>query len=64
VKTRVRTAERKLREAIASGKKEDASLALRDAASVLDKAAKSGVIPRARSNRKKSRLALMVGALK
>ena len=64
VKTHLRTAERKLREAIAGGKKEEAAAALRAASSAFDKAAKIGVIPSARSNRKKSRLALLVGSLK
>jgi small subunit ribosomal protein S20 len=64
VKSHLRSTERRLREAVAGGKKEDAAAALRAASSALDKAAKSGVIPRARSDRKKSRLALLVGRVK
>jgi small subunit ribosomal protein S20 len=64
VKTRLRTAERRLREAITGGQKDAASAALREACSALDKAAKSGVIPKARGSRKKSRLALLTASLK
>ena len=58
VKTRLRTLERKYRTLLAGGKGDDAGKALREAASALDKAAKRGVIPKRRADRKKSRLAL------
>jgi small subunit ribosomal protein S20 len=57
-KSRLGTLERKYRTLVASGKTEDAALALRAATSALDKAAKSGVIPKRRADRKKSRLAV------
>lgn len=58
VKTRLRTLERKYRTLVTAGKTEDASKALRDATSALDKAAKKGVIPKRRASRKKSRLSV------
>ena len=57
VKSRLRTLERRSRTLTASGKTDDASQALRATASALDKAAKRGVIPKRRADRKKSRLA-------
>ena len=62
-KSRVKTLESNYAALIQTGKKEEAAKALRTASSALDKAAKSGVIPRARANRKKSRLALRLAAL-
>lgn len=58
VKTQLRTVEKKYRAALTGGKKDEAGQALRDAVSALDKAAKRGVIPKRRADRKKSRLAL------
>lgn len=57
VKSRLRTMERGYRTLAAAGKKEDAGKALQSAVSALDKAAKKGVIPKRRADRKKSRLA-------
>lgn len=57
VKSRLRTLERGYRTLAAGGKKDDASKALKAAVSALDKAAKKGVIPKRRADRKKSRLA-------
>ena len=58
VKSRLRTLERGYRTLAAAGKKDDASKALTVTVSALDKAAKRGVIPKRRADRKKSRLAL------
>jgi len=49
---------RSIRKLLATGKKDEATQALRGLASAFDKAAKSGVVHRATANRKKSRLAL------
>lgn len=58
VKTRLRTLEKNYRGLVAAGKKDDAGKALSQAVSAIDKAAKRGVIPKGRANRKKSRLAV------
>lgn len=58
VKTRLRTLEKNYRGLVAAGKKDDAGQALRQAVSAIDKAAKRGVIPKGRADRKKSRLAI------
>jgi ribosomal protein S20 len=47
-----------------SGKKEDASKVLRAVSSSLDKAAKTGVIPRGNADRKKSRLTIRLNKMK
>jgi len=62
VKSRLRTLEKGYRTAVTGGKQEDASAALRAAVSAIDKAAKKGVIPKARADRKKSRLSLRLKA--
>lgn len=56
VRTSARTAVRKTRAAIANGSVEDATAVLRDASSVLDRAAKHNVIHRNAAARHKSRL--------
>ena len=58
IKSRLHTLERSYLELLNSGKKDDAAKALRTMSSAFDKAAKSGVVPRATADRKKSRLAL------
>ncbi|MBL9138887.1 MAG: 30S ribosomal protein S20 [Verrucomicrobiales bacterium] len=58
VKSRLGTLERKYRALVTAGKKDEAAQALRAATSALDKAAKRGVIPKGRADRKKSRLSL------
>ena len=63
IKSRLKTLEKNLLDNIKSGKKEEASKAYQAATSAFDKAAKSGVIHSATANRKKSRLALRLGAL-
>jgi small subunit ribosomal protein S20 len=62
IKAKLKSLEKSLRESVAAGKKDVVGTALRAASAALDKAAKSGVIHRATANRKKSRLALCVGA--
>lgn len=64
INARLHTLERKYQETILTGKKDDAAASLRLAVSAWDKAAKSGTVPRARANRKKSRLALQLAKLK
>lgn len=56
VKSRLHTLERNYAELVGAGKKDDAAETLRQLSSALDKAAKTGVIHRARANRSKSRL--------
>jgi small subunit ribosomal protein S20 len=63
-KTRLKGLERHYLESLEAGKKDDATKAYRVVSSALDKAAKSGVIHRAKADRKKSRLAVRLGALK
>ena len=57
IKSKLRRTERDYRELLAAGKKDEAAKALPGVHSALDKAVKSGVIPRPTANRKKSRLA-------
>jgi small subunit ribosomal protein S20 len=61
-KTRIRTAERKLEEALEAKDKAAAEALLKTCAQELDSAATSGVIHRNMAARKKSRLAAMVAA--
>jgi ribosomal protein S20 len=49
---------------LSTGKKDDATKALTGVNSAMDKAVKSGVVPRATANRKKSRLALALNRAK
>lgn len=58
VKTRLRTLEKNYRTLLESGKKDEAGQALRSAVSAIDKAARRGVIPKGRADRKKSRLSI------
>jgi small subunit ribosomal protein S20 len=58
INTRLHTLEKKYAELLGAGKKEDAARALQGVVSALDKAAKSGTVPKARASRKKSRLTL------
>lgn len=60
----LRKLEKGYRELLSPGKKDDATKALVGVNSAMDKAVKSGVIPRATANRKKSRLALALNRLK
>jgi small subunit ribosomal protein S20 len=58
IKSRLHSLEKQYLGLLGSGKKDEASLALRTITSAFDKAAKTGVVHRATANRKKSRLAL------
>jgi small subunit ribosomal protein S20 len=62
VKSRLHNLEKKYLQLLGAGKKEDATTTYRQLSSVLDKAAKTGVIHRARANRSKSRLGVRLNA--
>jgi small subunit ribosomal protein S20 len=62
--SRLRKLEKGYRELLSTGKKDDASKALPGVNSAMDKAVKSGVVPRATANRKKSRLAIALNRIK
>jgi small subunit ribosomal protein S20 len=64
VKSRLHTLETNYAKSVIAGKKEDAAKSLRVLVSALDKAAKTGVIHRARANRTKSRLSVRLNAIK
>ena len=64
IKSRLHTLERSYLGLLGEGKKEDAAKAFRNISSAFDKAAKSGTIHRATANRKKSRLAVRLAAVK
>jgi small subunit ribosomal protein S20 len=64
VKSRLHTLETNYAKLLVAGKKEDAAKTLRLLTSALDKAAKAGVIHRARANRSKSRLSLRLKTVK
>jgi small subunit ribosomal protein S20 len=64
VKSSLKTAIRKAREAAASGDAEKATVALREASQKLDKAVSKGVIHKNAAANKKSALASKVGSLK
>lgn len=57
IKSSVRRVEKSYRALLAAGKKDEARKALPALHSALDKAVKTGVLPRPTVNRKKSRLA-------
>jgi len=62
VKSTLKTAERRLDDAIKAGEKENTQAALNAASSAFDKAAKLGVIHSGKADRKKSRLASRANA--
>ena len=64
VKSRLKSLEKRYNAALKTGKKDDATTALRDAFSAFDKAVKGGVIPRGAADRKKSRLSVRLATLK
>jgi small subunit ribosomal protein S20 len=64
VKSSLKTAVRRTREAVAAGDVEKATAAQRDAARKLDKAVSKGVIHKNQAANKKSSLASQVAALK
>ena len=63
-KSRLHTLEKSYLQLLGSGKRDEASRALRDISSAFDKAAKSGVVHRSTADRKKSRLSLRLASLK
>ena len=64
MKSNLRGLEKNYRELLAAVKKDEAAKALPGVHSAYDKAVKSGVLPRATANRKKSRLAIALARLK
>lgn len=64
VMSRLRKLEKSFLATVDEKKKDDATKSFRDLSSAFDKAAKTGVVPRATANRKKSRLAARLNALK
>ena len=64
VATRLHSLEKKYLQTVQAGKKDDATQAFQIVISAWDKAAKTGNVPKARANRKKSRLALQLAKLK
>lgn len=64
IAARLHTLEKKYLQLVGAGKKEDASKALQDVSSALDKAAKNGTVHKSRASRKKSRLSLQLNKLK
>lgn len=57
-KARLKTLEKKYLSLVTSGKKDEATTALRNITSAIDKASKSGVVHANTASRKKSRLTL------
>lgn len=64
MKSRLHTLENSYLGLVKAGKKEDAASALKGLSSAFDKAAKTGVVPRATANRKKSRMAVRLATVK
>ena len=63
VKSRLHNLERKYAGLLAEGKKDEAGATLRLLSSAFDKAAKTGVVHKARANRHKSRLTIRLNAI-
>jgi len=64
MKSRLHTLERKYLALLSTGKKSDATEALRAVTSAYDKAAKTGVVHSSAASRKKSRLSVRLNAMK
>jgi len=64
VESRLKTLEKRYNAALKTGKKDEASTALRAAVSAFDKAVKAGVVHRGTADRKKSRLSVRLAGLK
>ncbi len=62
--TKLHTLEKKYLELLEAGKKDEAKKAYQSVVSALDKAAKTGTVPKTRASRKKSRLALQLNKAK
>ena len=63
VKSRIGTLERKFKDLVQEGNKDEAHSALKDVSSAYDKAAKKGVIHRNKADNKKSRLSKLAKTL-
>lgn len=63
VKSKVKTAARKVQKAVAAGKAAEATKALPQAASVIDRAASKGVLHKRTAARKKARLARQINRI-
>ena len=63
-KSRLRSALRKFRTALASGNKDEAGVGYRETTSVLDKAVQKGVLHKNTASRYKSRLRVRLNAMK
>jgi small subunit ribosomal protein S20 len=64
VKSRLRRTEKQFRATVAAGKKDEAAKLLSGVHSAFDKAVKVGAITRPTANRKKSRLAVSIKAVR
>ena len=64
ISSRLKSLEKRYNAALKTGKKDEATTALKNTLSAFDKAAKVGVIHRGMANRKKSRLTVRLAALK
>ena len=64
IKSRLHTLEKKYVAALATGKKDESTKALREVTSAFDKGVKAGVLKKATASRKKSRLSIRLNALK
>jgi small subunit ribosomal protein S20 len=64
IKSRLRSLEKKYLSLLTAAGKSEAATTLSAVSSAFDKAVKSGVIPKATANRKKSRLSARLNALK
>jgi small subunit ribosomal protein S20 len=64
ITSRLKTLERRLAEAVKTGKKDEAKKALSEVSAAFDKAAKRGVVHWGKADRKKSRLAVRIKNLK
>jgi len=62
-RSKVRSAVRKVVEAIRAGKKQEAAAALKDASPIIDAMARKGIIHKNKAARHKSRLASQIKAL-
>lgn len=63
VKARLKTLEKRYRHVLAEKQRDEATTALRQVVSALDKAAKAGVIHHGKADRKKSRLTNLLAKL-
>lgn len=64
LRSKVRSAVRKVNEAITAGKKDEAQKSYRDAVSIVDSLVNKNIVHRNKASRHKSRLAAKINALK